>query len=194
MSGGGPRYVDGWGHDHGTYGDSGRRSSELLADELADRQSLRGIFPAKGWRARLRYLDGGPAGAAELARQGLTPSRWQRTAWKAGGRPNKANQQRINDAYESLRRQRVVADLTRKLERGGRGTRIEITPTNQADVQASRRRDLRPREVNVRHWQPIVSAWVNDDTAALDRAWDQVLETIDSDWAAYQYASAVGLL
>lgn len=194
MSGGGPRYADGWGHEHGAHGDTGRRSSELLADELAERQSLRGIFPAKGWRARLRYLDGGPAGAAELARRGLTPSRWQRTAWAAGGRPNKANQARINDAYEALRRQRVVDNLTRRLEKGGAGTRVEIIPSTQQDVDPARRRNLQRREVNVRHWDGIVSAWVNQDDASLDRQWNQVLETIDSDWGAYQYASAVGLL
>ncbi|NEB66402.1 transcriptional regulator, partial [Streptomyces fulvissimus] len=45
--------------------------------------------------------------------------------------PNRANRTRLDAAYWDLRRQNVAADLKRRLNNDGRGTRLEVNGVDQ---------------------------------------------------------------
>ncbi|MET8102212.1 hypothetical protein ABZV29_38150 [Streptomyces sp. NPDC005236] len=55
----------------------------------------------------------------------------------------------IEQAYHAVRRENAVRYLLARLNRGGRGTRVEVHPFNQFQV----------------------AEWVADDGAGLDNAW-----------------------
>lgn len=172
---------------HGEFGAQGRPSWELLSEALDRLVSYR-----KGWKAQLRYLDTTRGGAAELAAEGLVPTRRQRNHWASGGQPNKANQAAIMRAYRRLRSRNVIRILTRRLEAGG-GTRVEIHPEGQQSVSRPHRRDLNVRDINVRRWARIIQAWATGDTLTLQAEWETILEDLGSDWNAYLFASSVGI-
>jgi hypothetical protein len=85
--------------------------------------------------------------------------------------------------------------LKQHLNRGGRGTRIEIHPVNQTAVDEPRRRDnLRIQHRQVRYiWDDAVDALVASDLATMEDLWDDVIAELDSDWGAYTYVSYIGI-
>lgn len=92
-----------------------------------------------------------------------------------------------------MRRQNVARYLLARLNREGRGTRVEFHPLNQYQVDRPRQRVISYRTPNVRHWDRVVDAWAAQDDAALDEAWisDVVLQ-LGSQWGQYEYVSNVG--
>lgn len=173
---------------HGDFGAQGRPSWELLWEQLESLVEFR-----SGWRAQLRYLDRTRGGAAMLAAESLVPSPAQRRRWAGKGAPTKANQATINRAYRDLRRRNVVRFLVQRLEAGG-GTRVEIHPESQAPVERGRKRDLQARQVRVRHWATLIQAWARGDRTGFEQQWLTALEDIGSDYAAYEFASSVGVI
>ena len=91
-----------------------------------------------------------------------------------------------------MRRENVARYLTARLNRDGRGTRVEIPPANQSQVDRPRQRVVAFRTMNVRRWDRIVAAWAAGDDQELDDAWiDQVVD-LGSQWGQYEYVTNVG--
>ncbi|GGJ50762.1 transcriptional regulator [Streptomyces brasiliensis] len=182
--------------DFGRYGALGIKGHEAVARQL---DALAGfiatpITARRGLLARLHYLTR-TAHAREAARAGgLTVTDRTLRAWLDGNRsPSKKNLQRIETAYRTVRRHNVVRYLLARLNREGRGTRVEFHPLNQSQVDPPRRRVVSYRTLNVRHWDRIVEAWANDDEEALDDAWisDAVVD-LGSEWGQYEYVTTIG--
>ncbi|GAA0443536.1 hypothetical protein GCM10009544_02970 [Streptomyces stramineus] len=55
-----------------------------------------------------------------------------------------------------MRRQNVARHLLARLNRDGRGTRVEIHPLNQSQVPRPLQRVVEYRAMNVRRWDKIV--------------------------------------
>jgi hypothetical protein len=202
--------TDGWrrfGY-YGAAGDPGNVHGKIaLARALEDaleRMILDGGIksPAttrRGITARMRYLTRHQGGPQALADAGVTATPATLRAWTKGTRrPRPANADAIDTAYWNLRAHNVLANpgaLKQHLNRGGRGTTVEIHPINQDPVTPSRRRDnLGIRRLQVRYiWDDAVDALIAHDLAALDEIWDDVIADLDTDWAAYTYVSHIGL-
>ncbi|MFJ2876600.1 transcriptional regulator [Streptomyces sp. NPDC087298] len=184
-----------WG-DFGQYGADGVSGAEALG--IAMEGMVRGIASPvdsdRGLAARLNYLTKSDAGYEAMDRAGVHVSPRTLMAWLAEERtPNKANLARLDAAYWDLRRRNVGQDLKNRLNNGGRGTRMEINPVNQARVQQKRQRDLSSRSVSVRGvWDRAVDAWMDDDLEELDAVWDEILDLIGSDYDGYSYVSSIG--
>ncbi|MFD8462355.1 transcriptional regulator [Streptomyces antimycoticus] len=150
----------------------------------------------RGLAARLRYLTASDAGYEAMDRAGIHVRPRTLIAWLAGEQtPTKANLARLDAAYWDLRRRNVVADLKRRLNNRGRGTRIEIGPVDQSRVQHRHQRDLETRNVNVRGavWDRAVDAWIAEDTQELEAIWDDIIQsTLGTDWDAYTHVSSIG--
>ncbi|MGC0416936.1 transcriptional regulator [Embleya sp. AB8] len=182
----------------GKYGMHGTRSSALAAerlDELADGISSP-VETERGLAARLRYLTASGAGYTAMEAAGITATTRTLAAWLAEEQtPNRANLRRIDAAYRDLRRRNVARSLIRRLNKDGRGTRVEIHPHDQSGVREPHRRVgvARHRTVNVRRWDAIIRAWAAGDERTLDDLWtDEVLADLGSDWGGYEYATAIG--
>lgn len=202
--------TDGW-RNFGLYGAAGDPGNihggvalgRALEDAL-ERMIVEGgvkspVTTRRGLTARMRYLTNTKAGPQALADAGITASRSTVRAWTLGTRsPRPANLEAIDTAYWNLRARNVMANpaaLKQHLDRGGRGTTMEIHPINQNVVHAPRRRDnLRMRRLQIRYiWDDAVDAMIANDLPALEDAWDDVTAELDSDWGAYTYVSHVGL-
>lgn len=202
--------TDGW-RNFGLYGAAGDPGNvhggvalgRALEDAL-ERMIVEGgvkspVTTRRGLTARMRYLTTTKAGPQALADAGITASRSTVRAWTRGTRsPRPANLEAIDTAYWNLRARNVMANpaaLKQHLDRGGRGTMVEIHPINQDVVLAPRRRDnLRMRRRQVRYiWDAAVDAMIANDRPALEDTWDDVTAELDSDWGAYTYVSHVGL-
>ncbi|WP_432004235.1 transcriptional regulator [Streptomyces sioyaensis] len=150
----------------------------------------------RGLAARLRYLTASDAGYEAMDRAGIHVRPRTLIAWLAEETtPNKANLARLDAAYWELRRRNIVADLKRRLNNRGRGTRIEIDPVDQSQVHRRHQRDLETRSINVRGgvWDRAVDAWIDGDRHELDAIWDEIISTgLGTDWDAYTYVSSVG--
>ena len=182
--------------EFGKFGARGLKGHEAVARRL---DSLAGfvatpITARRGLLARLHYLTRTDR-AREAAREaGLTVTDRTLKAWLDGRRtPNRRNLERIETAYRTVRRHNVARYLLARLNREGRGTRVEFHPLNQSQVDRPRQRVITYRTLNVRHWDRIVEAWVAQDDAALDEAWisDAVVD-LGSEWGQYEYVSNVG--
>ncbi|MFF3468964.1 transcriptional regulator [Streptomyces sp. NPDC002619] len=114
-------------------------------------------------------------------------------AWLDGKRrPSKANLERIDAVYRTVRRHNVARHLLWRLN-SGRGTRVEIHPFNQSQVARPHQRVVEFRKLNVRRWDRIVTAWANRDQQALDDVWTtDVLPDLGSQWGQYEYVSNIG--
>ncbi|MFD8406039.1 transcriptional regulator [Streptomyces anulatus] len=182
--------------DFGRYGADGAPGAEALG--IAMEKMVSGIASPvdsdRGLAARLNYLTRSDAGYEAMDRAGVHVSPRTLMAWLAEERtPNKANLARLDAAYWDLRRRNVAADLKHRLNKNGRGTRVEINPVNQRGVDEKYRRDLAPRSVNVRGvWDRAVDAWMDDDLDELDAVWDEILDLIGSDYDGYSYVSSIG--
>lgn len=148
----------------------------------------------RGLAARLRYLTASEPGYEAMDRAGITVTPRTLMAWLAEEQwPSSRNLARIDSAYWDLRRHNVAADLKRRLNNDGRGTRIEIDPVDQTQVERRHRRDLNTRHLTVRGvWDAAVDAWLDDDYTALDDIWDDVIADIGTDYDSYSYVSSIG--
>ncbi|MGA5273841.1 transcriptional regulator [Streptomyces cellulosae] len=182
--------------EFGKFGARGLKGHEAVARRL---DALAGfvatpVTARRGLLARLHYLTRTDH-AREAAREaGLTVTDRTLKAWLDGQRtPNRRNLERIETAYRTVRRHNVARHLLIRLNREGRGTRVEFHPLNQSQVDRPRQRVITYRTLNVRHWDRIVEAWVAQDDAALDEAWisDAVVD-LGSEWGQYEYVSNVG--
>ncbi|MFD9904022.1 transcriptional regulator [Streptomyces sp. NPDC059063] len=182
--------------EFGKYGAHGIKGHEAVARQL---DQLAGfiatpITARRGLMARLHYLTR-TSHAREAARAaGLTVTDRTLKAWLAGQRsPSKQNLHHIEAAYRTVRRRNVARYLTSRLNREGRGTRVEFHPLNQSRVSRPHQRVVQFRTLNVRRWDPVVAAWAADDDQALDDAWfgDVTIE-LGSEYGSYEYVSNIG--
>ncbi|SBT92091.1 hypothetical protein GA0115233_103960 [Streptomyces sp. DI166] len=182
--------------EFGKYGASGIKGYEAAARRL---DALAGfiatpITTRRGLLARLHYLTRTPH-ARQAARQaGLTVTDRTLKAWLEGRRnPLRKNLQNVEAAYRAVRRHNVARYLLARLNRQGRGTRVEFHPLNQSQVDGPRQRVVTYRTLNVRHWDRIVEAWAAEDEAALDEAWvSDATVDLGSEWGQYEYVTNIG--
>jgi hypothetical protein len=182
--------------EFGRYGARGIKGYEAVARQL---DALAGFIATpitvrRGLLARLHYLTRTGHARRTAREAGLTVTDRTLTAWLDGRRrPSKQNLQRIETAYRTVRRHNIARYLLARLNREGRGTRVEFHPLNQSQVDRPRQRVVSFRTLNVRHWDRIIEAWVNDDEAALDDAWisDAVVD-LGSEWGQYEYVTNIG--
>ncbi|MFJ8200903.1 transcriptional regulator [Streptomyces sp. NPDC096152] len=182
--------------EFGLYGARGVKGHEAVARRL---DALAGyvatpITVRRGLLARLHYLTRTEHSRRAAREAGLTVTDRTVKAWLDGRRvPSAANLHRIETAYRTVRRHNVARYLLARLNREGRGTRVEFHPLNQSQVPRPRQRVLEYRTLNVRHWDRIVRAWAEDDEAALEDAWvtDAVVD-LGSEWGQYEYVTSIG--
>ncbi|MFE1522263.1 transcriptional regulator [[Kitasatospora] papulosa] len=178
------------------YNARGIRGADALG--IAIEQMVTGIASSveseRGLAARLNYLTKTDAGYEAMDRAGIHVSPRTLMAWLAEERiPNKANRSRLDAAYWDLRRRNVAADLKKRLNNNGRGTRVEINPVDQSRVEDKRQRDLSSRSINVRGvWDRAVDAWMNDDADELDAIGDDIIQGLGSEYDAYSNVSSIG--
>ncbi|MEV6297318.1 transcriptional regulator [Streptomyces sp. NPDC004059] len=182
--------------EFGRYGASGVKGHEAVARQLDALANFIAtpVSQRRGLLARLHYLTRTDRSRRAAREVGLTVSDRTVKAWLEGRRsPSKKNLQAIEVAYRSVRRHNVARYLLARLNRQGRGTRVEFHPLNQSQVPRPRQRALSFRTLNVRHWDRIVEAWANDDDEALDEAWvsDAVVD-LGSEWGQYEYVTTIG--
>ncbi|MFF9795345.1 helix-turn-helix domain-containing protein [Streptomyces bacillaris] len=147
-----------------------------------------------GLAIRLRYLTWDNRGNHWLRRAGISATDRTIARWKSGQqRPRPTNLKKIDRAFWTCRRANLAEYYKRRLCDDGRGTRIEIHPVNQKQVEPNRRRELRVRHVNVRRpWAAIVDAWSSNGHAELDGLWQSIACDLGSDHSAYSYVSHLG--
>ncbi|MFE1292954.1 transcriptional regulator [Streptomyces sp. NPDC058751] len=181
--------------EFGRYGARGLKGHEAVARRL---DGLAGyiatpVTARRGLLARLHYLTRTGHARAAARAAGLTVTDRTLRAWLDGTRsPSRKNLEKIEHAYRAVRRENVARYLTARLNREGRGTRVEIHPLNQSQVDRPRQRVVEYRTLNVRRWERIVAAWAAGDEQALDDAWiDQVVD-LGSQWGQYEYVTSIG--
>lgn len=185
--------MPGKNQEFGKYGARGRPGGEAVARQL-DRLTTfiaTPITSTRGLMARLRYLTSSSRSRAAAKAAGLDVTDRTVREWQRGTRsPSKANLDRIERAYRTVRRRNVERHLLQRLNDGG--TRIEIHPMNQSGVDRPRTRDVPMRTMNVRHWDAIVHAWAEGDDDDLQEAWVDEIADLGSDWGQYEYVTNVG--
>ena len=180
----------------GVFGARGIKGHEAAARQL---DALAGFIATpvtarRGLLARLHYLTRTDHARTAAREAGLTVTDRTLKAWLEGRRsPSSQNLAHIEAAYRTVRRHNVARGLLARLNRAGRGTRVEFHPLNQSQVPRPRQRELGYRTLNVRHWDRIVAAWAAGDDAALDEAWvsDAVVD-LGSEWGQYEYVTNIG--
>lgn len=181
--------------DFGKYGAQGIKGYEAVArqlDALADFIASP-VTTRRGLMARLHYLTRTPHARAAAYDAGLTVTDRTLKAWLAGTRnPTRQNLARIEAAYRTVRRRNVARYLLARLNRTGRGTRVEIHPLNQSGVHSSRQRVVEFRTLNIRRWEAIIDAWSTGDDRALDDAWIEQIVDLGSQWGQYEYVTNIG--
>ncbi|MFH9090930.1 transcriptional regulator [Streptomyces sp. NPDC017673] len=180
----------------GAFGARGIKGHEAAARQL---DALAGFIATpvtvrRGLLARLHYLTRTEHARAAAREAGLTVTDRTLRAWLEGRRsPSARNLARIEEAYRAVRRRNVARSLLARLNRAGRGTRVEFHPLNQSQVPRPRQRALSYRTLNVRHWDRIVAAWAAGDDAALDDAWvSDATVDLGSEWGQYEYVTNIG--
>jgi hypothetical protein len=182
--------------EFGKYGARGVKGHEAVARQL---DALAGFIATpltvrRGLLARLHYLTRTDHARQAARAAGLTVTDRTLKAWLEGRRsPSKRNLENIETAYRTVRRHNVARYLLTRLNREGRGTRVEFHPLNQSQVLRPRQRVVEFRTLNVRHWDRIVEAWAVGDEGALDDAWvsDAVVD-LGSQWGQYEYVTNIG--
>ncbi|MFG2881160.1 transcriptional regulator [Streptomyces sp. NPDC048297] len=180
----------------GTFGARGIKGHEAVARRL---DSLAGfvttpVTARRGLLARLHYLTRTDHARHAAREAGLTVTDRTLKAWLEGRRsPSRRNLEHVETAYRTVRRHNVARYLLARLNREGRGTRVEFHPLNQSQVDRPHQRVITYRTLNVRHWDRIVEAWSTGDTQALDDAWvtDAVVD-LGSEWGQYEYGTTIG--
>ncbi|MFE3074375.1 transcriptional regulator [Streptomyces sp. NPDC059247] len=182
--------------DFGKFGARGIKGHELVArqlDELAGFVTTP-VEQRRGLMARLNYLTRSTHARQAARDAGLTVTDRTIKAWKDGKRtPSRRNLERVEAAYKAVRRQNVARYLLARLNRSGRGTRVEFHPLSQSQVPRPLQRAVEYRHLNVRKWDRIIGAWAAGDHEALDDVWvDEVVQDLGSQWGQYEYVSNIG--
>ncbi|MFF5759835.1 transcriptional regulator [Streptomyces longwoodensis] len=160
-------------------------------DEIAQVTS-RWITPTQRLRRNLLYLTRSRTGYTFMQDCGIRMDRQMITAWLAEERiPSPEQQRRLEDAFRLLRRRNMAPSMTRRLNARG-GTRVEIYPVDQSDVDDKHRRTARWRRKNIYRWDPIVAAWSRSDLRELTHRWHDVITDLDSDWRMYEHVTHLG--
>ena len=182
--------------EFGKYGARGIKGHEAVARRL---DALAGfistpITQPRGLLARLHYLTRTDHARQAARDAGLTVTDRTLRAWLDGKQsPSKKNLHHLETAYRTVRRHNVARYLLARLNRDGRGTRVEFHPLNQSQVPRPRQREIGYRSLNVRHWENIVEAWAANDDEALDEAWiNDAAVDLGSQWGEYEYVTSVG--
>ncbi|MGW7426085.1 transcriptional regulator [Streptomyces sp. NPDC054813] len=181
--------------DFGKFGARGIKGHEAVARQL---DALAGyiatpITARRGLLARLHYLTRTQHAHAAARAAGLTVTDRTIRAWLGGTRqPSRQNLERIERAYRTVRRANVARHLLARLNRDGRGTRVEFHPLNQSQVSGPRQRPVEFRTLNVRRWDRIVAAWADADDQGLDDAWIDQVADLGSQWGQYEYVTNIG--
>ncbi|MDX3763346.1 transcriptional regulator [Streptomyces sp. AK02-04a] len=182
--------------EFGKFGARGIKGHKAVARQL---DALAGyiatpITARRGLLARLHYLTRTDHARQTAREAGLTVTDRTLKAWLDGKRsPSKQNLQKIETAYRQVRRHNVARYLLGRLNRQGRGTRVEFHPLNQSQVTRPHQRVVEYRTLNVRHWDGIVEAWANDNDEALDDAWtNEAVVDLGSQWGQYEYVTNIG--
>ncbi|CCK32744.1 hypothetical protein BN159_8366 [Streptomyces davaonensis JCM 4913] len=182
--------------EFGKYGASGIKGYEAAARQL---DALAGFITTplttrRGLLARLHYLTRTPHARKAARDAGLTVTDRTLQAWLEGRRsPSRKNLHNVETAYRTVRRHNVARYLLARLNRQGRGTRVEFHPFNQSQVDRPRQRVVSFRTLNVRHWDRIVEAWAAADDEALDEAWvSDATVDLGSEWGQYEYVTTIG--
>ncbi|MFI7876130.1 MULTISPECIES: transcriptional regulator [Streptomyces] len=182
--------------DFGKFGASGIKGSEAVARQLdwLAAHIATPVTARRGLMARLHYLTTSDRAWQAAKDAGLTVSDRTLKAWlEDKRRPSKANLERIDAAYRAVRRRNVARHLTARLNRKGRGTRVEIHPLDQSGVARQLQRVVAHRTMNVRRWDKIVASWAAGDHQGLDDAWTaDVLPDLGSQWGQYEYVKNIG--
>ncbi|MFF2846569.1 transcriptional regulator [Streptomyces sp. NPDC058001] len=181
--------------EFGKYGARGIKGHEAVARQLDSylRYITSPVTTPRGLLARLHYLTRTGHALAAAREAGLTVTGRTIDAWlEEQRRPSKKNLTRIEDAYRTVRRHNVARYLLPRLNREGRGTRVEIHPLNQSGVNRPQQRVLEFRTLNIRHWDRIIGAWSAADDRALDDAWIEQIVDLGSQWGQYEYCTNVG--
>jgi hypothetical protein len=125
---------------------------------------------------------------AGLAVAGRTPR-----AWLQGTRsPSGKNPERTEQAYRTVRRENVARHLLARLDREGRGTRVQTHPLNRSRVDRLRRRVIEYRTLTIRHWDRIVRARAAGGGQELDDARTDQVAAPGSQWGQYEYVTSTG--
>ncbi|MEU0632053.1 transcriptional regulator [Streptomyces sp. NPDC005989] len=182
--------------DFGKFGARGIKGSDAVIRQLDDFAGgiVTPVTARRGLMARLHYLTKTDHSLAAARDAGLTVTDRTLQAWLEGTRrPSKANLERIDAAYRTVRRRNVARHLLARLNREGRGTRVEIHPLNQSQVARPLQRVVGYRTMNVRRWDRIVDAWAAGDVQGLDEEWTtDVLPDLGSQWGQYEYVTNIG--
>ncbi|WP_331753697.1 MULTISPECIES: transcriptional regulator [unclassified Streptomyces] len=181
--------------DFGKFGARGIKGSDAVVRQLDDLAGgiVTPVTVKRGLMARLHYMT--KTGHSRVAAKGAGLTVTDRTlqAWLEGKRrPSKASLERIDAAYRTVRRHNVARHLLARLDREGRGTRVEIHPLNQSQVPRPLQRLVEYRTMNVRRWDRIVDAWSTGDHQGLDDAWEDVIVDLGSQWGQYEYVTNIG--
>ncbi|MEU8789783.1 transcriptional regulator [Streptomyces sp. NPDC048643] len=181
--------------EFGKYGARGLKGHEAVARQMDDLAGYIAtpVTARRGLLARLHYLTRSDHARAAARAAGLTITDRTLRAWLEGRRsPSCKNLDRIEQAYRTVRRENVARYLLARLNREGRGTRVEIHPLNQYQVARPHQRAVEFRHLNVRRWDRIVAALAAGNDRELDEAWvDQVID-LGSQWGQYEYVTNVG--
>ncbi|MFB7214155.1 transcriptional regulator [Streptomyces sp. NPDC056255] len=182
--------------DFGKFGARGIKGSDAVIRQLDDLAGgiVTPVTVKRGLMARLHYLTKTDHSLAAARDAGLTVTDRTLQAWLEGTRrPSKANLERIDAAYRTVRRRNVARHLLARLNREGRGTRVEFHPLNQSQVARPLQRVVEYRTMNVRRWDRIVDAWASGDVQGLDDEWTtDVLPDLGSQWGQYEYVTNIG--
>ncbi|GGX58286.1 transcriptional regulator [Streptomyces chartreusis] len=182
--------------DFGKYGARGIKGHEAVARQLDALANFIAtpITQRRGLLARLHYLTRTDHARQAARDAGLTVTDRTLKAWLDGKRkPSKKNLQNIETAYRTVRRHNVARYLLARLNRDGRGTRVEFHPLNQSQVPRPRQRPIQYRTLNVRQWNRIIEAWAANNDAALDDAWiNDATVDLGSEWGEYEYVTNIG--
>ncbi|MGW1847939.1 transcriptional regulator [Streptomyces sp. NPDC001966] len=182
--------------DFGKFGARGIKGSDAVIRQLDDLAGgiVTPVTAKRGLMARLHYLTKTDHSLAAARDAGLTVTDRTLQAWLEGTRrPSKANLERIDAAYRTVRRRNVARHLLARLNREGRGTRVEFHPLNQSQVARPLQRVVGYRTMNVRRWDRIVEAWAAGDVQGLDEEWaTDVLPDLGSQWGQYEYVTNIG--
>ncbi|MER5619103.1 transcriptional regulator [Streptomyces sp. NPDC002215] len=181
--------------DFGKFGVRGIKGSDAVIRQLDDLAGgiVTPVTAKRGLMARLHYLTKTDHSLAAAKDAGLTVTARTLQAWLEGTRrPSKANLERIDAAYRTVRSRNVARHLLARLNREGRGTRVEIHPLNQSQVARPLQRVVEYRTINVRRWDRIVDAWAAGDVRGLDDEWTtDVLPDLGSQWGQYEYVTNI---
>ncbi|MEU8757366.1 transcriptional regulator [Streptomyces chartreusis] len=182
--------------DFGKYGARGIKGHEAVARQLDALANFIAtpITQRRGLLARLHYLTRTDHARQAARDAGLTVTDRTLKAWLDGKRrPSKKNLHNIETAYRTVRRHNVARYLLARLNRDGRGTRVEFHPLNQSQVPRPRQRAIQYRTLNVRQWNRIIEAWAANNDAALDDAWiNDATVDLGSEWGEYEYVTNIG--